>query len=209
MAMNKHPHIPVWLFIFISLFSACTLFPSSHLTLEDFSFLERGMNYEQVVERLDEPQDSIVGSSAFVTYVYKLETGDPVYLGFYSQADYLDSAYTYLHTIDGDVFTSLVPTSLDLPSGLHRALALSDFEGIIAGMDFFPDIYRQVGPPNISALFEGGDVSLVYYLNDGGRIAMITHGGYGCISLISYSPESFGLNWTTLSEDTEGKCGGE
>lgn len=190
-------------------FSTCASFPSSHLTVDDFSFLERGMNYEQVVERLGEPQDSIVGSPAFVTYVYKLETGDPVYLGFYSQANYLDSAYYYLTDEDEENLKWLIPDSLDLPSGIQRDLSLGDFEGLTAGMEYFPDVYNRAGPPSISGLFEGGDVSLVYYLSDGGRVAMQTHGGYGCISLISYSPESFGPNWTVLSEDTEGKCEGE
>jgi hypothetical protein len=103
----------------------------------------------------------------------------------------------------------LIPASQGLPSGIQRHLVQSDFNELSAGMEFFPGVYRQIGPPNISGLFEGGDVSLVYYLSDGARIAMHTHGGYGCISLILYSPDSFGGNWTVLSEDTEGICEGK
>jgi hypothetical protein len=166
------------LFILTSLISACTLSISSHLTLDDFSFLERGMNYEQVVERLGEPQDSIVGSLAFVTYIYELETGDPVYLGFYSQANYLDSVY--LFNYEGEAQKWLIPSTFDFPSGIQRSITLNDFDGLVAGECSFWDVYNQVGSPNDLVMFEGAHYSIIYFLNDGARVALNAHGGLGC-----------------------------
>jgi len=199
----------ITLFFLASLISTCTFFPSHPLTLSDFSFLERGMNFEQIVDRLGEPDDSIAGSPAFVTYIYELETGDLVYLGFYSQADYLDSAY--LLDYEGEAQKWLVPSAFDFPFpfGIQRSITLDDFEGLVAGECSFWDVYNQVGSPNDLIIFEGAHYSIIYFLNDGARVALNTAGGLGCIRRIGYSPESFGGNWTVLSEDTEGKCGGE
>jgi hypothetical protein len=168
------------------------------------------MTTGQAVERLGEPDECTQGSAVFLTCEYRIDDGGTVYLGYLRQADYLDRAYANQGNGEGDyVFISLVPASLELPAGVQRQLTLEDFEGLSAGMEFFPDIYNQVGPPNNGGIFEGGYVSLVYSLSSGGRIAMQTHGGYGCISEISYSPDSFGPSWTILSEDTEEKCTGE
>lgn len=186
--------------------TSCVFLPSSRHTSEDFEFLEKGMSYEEVVAVLGEPSDEIVGSSAFTTYLYVLETGEPVYLGFLVEANYLDSAYSHDYGEEEGESIPFIPPSMELPAGVHRTLVLEDFDGITAGMKLYPDIYRQVGPPNIGAIFEGGDVALVFYLQDGGRIAMQTHGGFGCIDEVSYSPVSFGADWVTLSTDSEGIC---
>lgn len=193
------------LLLIIILDSGCIASLPKH-TLDDFNFLEKGIRYEDVIQEVGEPQDQIVGSSAFITYVYEVEEGNRVYLGFLRQADYLDTAYIYQQTNDGDILISLIPPSLSLPAGVQRQLILDDFEGLVAGIRYFPDVYNQVGPPNDFAIFEGGSLSLIYYLGNGERIALNSPHGFGCISRIGYSPESFGGNWTVLSEDTEGIC---
>jgi hypothetical protein len=188
----------------IFLLSACGPQNSKTPTLDEFESVEKGMTHEQIINVLGEPDNRIIGSPAFVTYVYYIMEV-PVYLGFISQANYLDSAYYFSEDNNPQSLVNIIPSSVSLPEGIKRKLTLSDFDDLEAGTMFFPDAYSKVGPPdNLGAM--SGLFSSVYYLDDGGRISLQTYGNVGCIRKIVYSPKSYGDDLSTLSEDTEGKC---
>jgi hypothetical protein len=69
----------------------------SSRTLADFSFLQLGMSYNEVVARVGEP-DRDIGSGMYV-YVYTLSDGSELNLSFAS-LDHLLSALVY-HPQDG------------------------------------------------------------------------------------------------------------
>ncbi len=203
--MNK---IPRTIFIFLVaslLISGCSAPRSAKHTLDDFGFLQRGAAYDQVVQKLGDPQGQSDASAPFVTYTYDLKDGSKVYLGFLKQADYLDTAYYY----QGKEMKSIVTASANLPSGVVRQLTLDDFQALKAGAKYFDDVYSHFGPPNDFAVFEGGALSIIYYLKDGGRIALNSDYGWDCFKRVGYSPDSSGGNWQVLSEDTQGLCGGK
>lgn len=60
----------------------------SKRTIEDFSFLKKGISYQQIVSTLGEP-DKELGSGAYV-YVYSLSDGTSVTLSFIN----LDKLYS-------------------------------------------------------------------------------------------------------------------
>lgn len=140
--LGKPISIPVKLLALEFVISVCTSCSASKLTLDDFGFLEKGMTYKQVVQILGRPNDQIEYSPAFITYIYELEDKNLVYLGFLQQADFLDTAYYYQQIDDGLRFTPIIPKSLSLPSGIQRDLSFSDFDGLIAGIQYFPDVYN-------------------------------------------------------------------
>jgi hypothetical protein len=207
--MKNLLHLSFLSIFIVSTFLSCTSVYKPNLILDDIKLLKKGMTHNQVEEILGKPEKRIVGSSAFTSDIYKLVTNETVYLGFLEQSDYLDSAYYFSITDDSNNPKYIIPDSLDLPSEVNRTLTLEDFEELEAGIDYFSNVYTQVGPPNDLIIFEGGRSSLIYYLSDGGRIGLNSESGVACISRIGYSPKSFGDDWRVLSEDTEGICKGK
>jgi len=176
------------------------------LRLSDFQTLKIGMSFEEVVAQVGEPDEKIAFSSAFATYAYYIESGETVYVYFYTQSDYL--ANVDYRSVTGE-WKGFPLRHIHKPSPKPRELRQlhrEDFKNIHVGMHYF-EAYMFVGPYDTYLYFEDGVYAMIYYLSDGGRMGInVVHGVAGCISRIGYSPDAEGGNWIVVEEDTQGLC---
>jgi hypothetical protein len=66
--------------MFLTIITACSDTGLPKHDISDFSFLKKGMSYQQIVDKVGEP-DEEVGSGAYI-YIYYLSDGRSVALSF-------------------------------------------------------------------------------------------------------------------------------